>query len=340
MPLGLLTGTRRSRSRERDCQTGQALVEWMVVAALAMLAVVWAAGEFAQKAEQAAVNGYGQWLQAVAGAIAEVVKQDDAGSNPDAALLGHLPGNTLVPVEPWLDRLKQGGWLAAALASKPKMPYDIQLVRLDTSGSCLSAPCPLTVLLLALPRADRQAPHPAAVLAALAGKGLAVTDLAPNRLQGATYQLPNPPIAGLQLPVGTVGLLAWRADRPPPYVRLHETRSVTLAGGAQLGRLTQTDGACHPEGLLMVGPNGELRVCRSGRWDEIGERHDHVRACLPQPERNHITESLMKLSGLWEIFGRPPTCECPSGFAPFSPGGDGVRVGAVELVDGLACLRL
>ncbi len=330
----------RSRLLPRDHQKGQALVEWMVVAALAMMAVVWAAGEFAQKAEQAAVDGYAYWLQAVAGAIEEVMKQDDAGSHPGAGLLGELPVNQLVPLEPWLVRLKQGGWLSPALASQPKMPYDIRIARLDARRTCGGDRCPLTVLLLGVARSDRQVPHPGAMLAALDGQGLAVTDLAPDRLQGATYQLSNPIAQGVRLPVGTVGILAWRADRASPYVRLNETRRVALAGGVQLGRLAHTGGGCAPDGLVMVGPDGNLRICRSGNWDEVSDRHDHVRACLPRPKRDELAVALMKLSGWWGVFGREPQCECPAGFAPFSPGSGGARVGAVELFDGRACLRL
>ena len=221
------------------------------------------------------------------------------------------------------------------------MPYDIRLARLDTGAACSDGGCPITVLLLAIARADQHPPHPGAMMSALDGQGLAVTDLAPDRLQGVAYQFPNPMVGDSRLPVGTVGVLAWRADRVPPYVRLNETRPVTLAGGVQLGRLDHTEGGCHPDALVMVGPNGELRICQSGRWQEVSERQDHVRACLPQPSRDRLAESLLRVSGLWSIFGtQEPTCQCQAGFAPVSIGSGSARVGPVELFDGHACLRL
>lgn len=330
------------RSAKARGQVGQALVEWMVVAALAMLVAIWAAGEFAQKAEQAAANGYARWFQAVAGAVQEAMKHYDAGLSSGAGLIEQLPVNVLSPLDGSLVRLKQGGWLPAALSAKPKMPYDVRLARITEAGDCSAGRCPLTVLLLAMPRPNQQAPHPSTVLAALDGQGLAVTDLAPARLQGATYQFANPIANGVNLPVGTVGLLAWRSDKPPPYVRLHETRRVSLAGGVQLGRLAHVNGDCRPDGLVMVGPRSDLQICQGGRWQEVSERHDHVRACLPHAQsNNHILEGLLRVSGFWEIVGVPqqPLCECPAGFARFAPGG-GAHLGSVKLLDGHACLRL
>lgn len=321
-------------------QTGQALVEWMVVAALAMLVVIWAAGEFAQKAEQAAADGYGQWLQAVSTAITEAIKHDDAGSQPSAGMFGQLPLNTLVPVEPWLMRLKQGGWLVAALASKPSLPYDIRLVRLDSTGACASEACPLTVLLLAMPRTEQAAVHPSTMLAALAGKGLAVTDLAPDRLRGAAYEVSNPMPGGIPLPLGTVGLLAWHPDHAPAYVRLHETRSVTLAGGVQLGQTAEAEGDCQPAGLVMVDSAGELLICQAGRWQKVGQPHDHVRQCGAMAQQDQVLLDLQRQSRLWPLLGGDSGCRCPPDFAAVNLGREFERVGPVVLVDGYACLRL
>ncbi len=325
---------------QRHGQQGQALVEWMIVATLAIMTAVWAASEFAHKAEQAAVQGYAHWLQSVAGAVSDALKHEDASTYPTAGVFGPMQMGVLAPVEPWLGRLKQGGWLSGALAVKPKMPYEVKLVRLNTTGSCDDGKCPVSVLVLAIPRPGSQPVHPSAMFEALDGQGLAVTDLAPDRLKGASYQLPNPLAQGLDLPVGTVGLLAWRSDRPPPYVRLHESRRVTLAAGAQLGRLATADGSCHPDGLVMVGPDGKLRVCRQGRWDSVSQEHDHVRACLPQPHLNSVVYALFRSSALWSVFGREPDCNCPAGFTPFALGTGGDGVGAVELMNGRACLRL
>ena len=331
---------RWSRHRAREHQRGQALLEWLVAAALALLAAIWAASEFAQKAEVAAVQGYGQWLQAVSGAISDVMKHDDAGTHPSAGLLGQLPVNALAPVEPWLERLKQGGWLASALVAKPALPYEVRLLRLQPRDRCADDQCPMMVLVLALPRTDRQVPHPSAMLAALDGKGLAVTGLAPDRLQGATYQLSNPLTGELPLPLGTVGLLAWHSDRLAPYVRLNESRPVTLAGGARFGQLDDAASDCQPDGLVMLDPSGELRVCRAGLWQRVGQPHDHVRACEALAPDNQALLDLQRNSRLWPLLNPDSICQCPSGFAAAEFGRDLARVGQVDLLDGYACLRL
>lgn len=340
---------------DRRRQQGQALVEWMLVALLATLAVAWAAGEFVQKAEQAAVQGYAHWLKAAASALTEVMRHEDAGSAEKSPLLAQVPMNQLIPIEPVLEGFKHRGWLVQALVSQPKMPYDVRLLRLDSTGTCADRDkCPVTLLLLAIPsahqqgahqrvthqRVTHQTPHPAAMLQSLDGQGLAVTDLAPHRLQGASFQLDNPLINGLRLPVGTIGILAWRLDRPPPYVRLNETRRVSLSGGLQLGRLADTKASCYPEDVVMIGLAGSLQICREGRWQAVSERHDHVRACLPQKRGDPMQEALLRLSGFWAVFGQERKCQCPAGFAPFSPGSGSAHVGAVKLESGQACLRL
>ncbi|MCD8505544.1 MAG: hypothetical protein LRY53_03515 [Burkholderiaceae bacterium] len=321
-------------------QRGQALVEWMVVAALAMLAAVWAAGEFNQRAERLAAQGHAHWLRSVAGAIAKALEHDDANAWPAGGLFASLPVNALSPVQPWLDMLKQRGWLPQALAAPDRMPYEIRLMRLVSEKRCADDTCPVMVLLLALPKSDSQTPHPSAMLAELQGEGLAVTDLAPGWLAGAALRLANPLADRVLLANGTIGLLGWRADKPPPYVRLNESRQVNLAGGVQIGRLANVSATCHPDGTVMLGPEGKLYVCRDGQWQTVSEKHDHLRACIPPDDQAGLARALMRISGLWQIFGGGPFCRCPDGFAPLSFGGDRQRVGPVELEDGYACLRL
>lgn len=322
-------------------QSGQALLEWVIVATLAMLAVVWAAGEFAQKAQLAAAQGYAHWLKTASRAVNDLMRQEDAGATSEPGILMSLPPNQLLDAESLLERLKANGWLSRSMTARPKMPYDIKLLKLQSADDCVQEHCVTSLLLLALPNASEVVPHPSVMLEQLDGQAMAVTDLAPTRLQGLTYQLPNPVVANLQLPIGTVGLLSWRADRPPPYVRLNETRRITLKAGAELGRLVHVKDGCEPEGLVMAGPQGELRICRNGGWEEVSERHDHVRACRPQPRGNPLQEALLRISGFWAVIDHvEPQCECPAGFAPFSPSAGSAHIGSVKLQRGKACLRL
>ena len=324
----------------RGRQSGQALVEWMVISALALMAAIWAAGEFARQAELAAAKGHAQWLWTVGQAIETVMAQTEAGTASAERVFDGLAANTLVPAKPFLERMQASGWLLPALAAEPTLPYDVRLLKLDQPGACDTSTCTQIMLLLAVPKPGKSVPHASHLLLALHGKGLAITDLAPEHLRGAAFTLANPPAGDQRLPVGTVALLAWRHDREPPYVRLNESRQVTLAGGVLLGRLAEDDGVCQPAGLVMLGQAGDLRVCKDGKWGTVSESHDHFRACLPQTREEAFRAAWLKYSGFWAFLGGGPNCDCATGFAPIQAVGDRGRVGSVELRDGFLCQRL
>ena len=335
-----MTSLRAAANTGRGRQMGQALVEWLIVSVLALMAAIWAAGEFARQAEQAAARGYAQWLRTVGHAIEEVMAQHDAGTGVAAQAFDGLSGNTISPIGPWLPRLQSGGWLPATLARQPSMPYEVSLLKLQPSGACEHGHCAQQVLLLAVPKAGVSVPNASDLLVVFQGKGLAVTDLAPGHLRGPTFDLPNPPVGRQRLPVGSVALLAWRHDHEPPYVRVNESRQVRLAGGVVLGQLTQGQGSCSPAGLVMLGPKGDLRVCRSGQWRSVEEPHDHLRACLPQTREQAFRRAWFKYTGWERLLDLGPNCECDAGFAPVKVVGDRGRVGVVELRDGYLCQRL
>jgi hypothetical protein len=49
-------------NRRTRTQAGQALLEWLLVATLALLVVIWGSGKWVERAEQAAIEGMGLWL--------------------------------------------------------------------------------------------------------------------------------------------------------------------------------------------------------------------------------------------------------------------------------------
>jgi len=192
------------RGRERARETGQALIEWLMISVLAMLAAVWAAGEFARQAEDAAGQAHAQWLLTVGEALKRAVAAEQVGYTASASqpvsVLRELPVGVASPIAPWLKRLQAAGWLPPALAQTQAMSYEVSLLKLPSRGTCAKPPCARVVLLLAQPRPDKPVPDVASVLMALKGQGLAVTDLAPDRLRGPTFDLPNPPAAGSACP--------------------------------------------------------------------------------------------------------------------------------------------
>lgn len=338
---GTMTPVRGCPQRHvRQTQRGQALVEWLVVSVLAVLVAVWAAGEFARQAQTAASQGYAQWLLTVGHAIDQAMAAEDAGALRSVSMFDALPAATVSPIDPWLDRLQADGWLPAAMARAPAMPYEIGLLKLGGQGGCATPSCARVMLLLAVAKPDRRVPNATEVLLGLQGKGLAVTALAPDRLRGAAFDLPNPPVGQQHLPVGTLALLAWRDDHAPPYVRLNESRQVHLSAGVVLGKRVSDDGVCHPNGLVILSAEGKLQVCRDGQWDEAFKVHEHFRACLPQTWEQEFRATWFKRSGFWALMGMGVDCDCDTGFAPVQMVGDNGRVGEVTLRDGYLCQRL
>ena len=321
----------RPAPRGRLSQSGQALLEWLLVAMLATMAAVWAAAQWVSHVERAAEQGHAQWLLAVANGLSQAIEAEPQRWH------GQLAAHQPVALEPVLQQLQEAGWLPRALRQPAGVPYALSVLRWQPEAACQAAQCPAVVLLLAVPK--REAPSAVGVLTALEGRGLAVTDLNPAQLQGAAYTLPNPLVRGLQLPVGTLALLIWRSTHEPPYVRLHETRPVTLAGGVTLGPLADAQASCKPNGHLTQSTQGQLLVCQAGRWQALGADQDHLRACQ-RPKMDPYAESLSHDSGLWAMFGLGSFCPCDKGFGAVRFGQGLRRVGPVLLYEGFACLRL
>jgi hypothetical protein len=316
---------------KRRAQSGQALLEWVMVAMLATMAAVWAANEWVERLQLARAQAHAQWLRAVARALEQAIEHE-----PQRWRAPLAPGQA-VALAPLLQQLKQAGWLTEALGEPLGMPYRLSVLRWQRGGACERGQCPTVVLLLAQPQA--QAPKAAVLLMQLAGAGLAVTDLNPHRLQGPAFALPNPPGVSEPLPVGTVALLVWRSDREPPYVRIDESRPVHLRGGLQLGPLAQASGPCTPEARMMQSAAGQLLICQSGRWQDVAADHDHLRACRAR-QIDPLYEQLMRVSGLWSILGGEPGCDCEVGFGAVHFGSQLDHVGPIRLDHGFACLRL
>jgi hypothetical protein len=331
-------------SRRARTQAGQALLEWLLVATLALLVVIWGSSKWVERAEQVAIEGMGQWLLTLSQAM-----QTALDTRPE---VGPIPG-LLVQQPPatsaqWQQALKQAGFLLLAFPENAPLPFQIQVERVPT-GPCHESSCPQAWLLLALPPkqwdAKRRAAAAPDLMVALAGKGLVVSALNPSRLQGATLAIET------KWPEGTVGVLAWRSDVLPPFVRLFETRPVHLAGGLEVsGRVTVSEGLllgarasvsgpCAPNGLLMRAPDDELLMCRSGQWQSWQPRRDVWQACLPQsPEHPFFTIFPREILGLPLLPAPPePGCRCTSGYIPRWVGMNTPSVAGIGVTDGFLC---
>jgi hypothetical protein len=336
-------------SQRYRTQAGQALLEWLLVATLALLLVIWGSDKWMARAEQAAFESMGQWLLTLSHAMQTALdSRPESGSIP-ILMTQHPPATT----DQWLRGLKQAGFLVSAFPERAPLPYQIQVHRVV--APCQAASCPQVWLLLALPpahwddaRREGAAPD---LMVALQGKGLVVSGLNPRRLQGASFAI------DAQWPVGTVGVLAWRSDVLPPFVRLHESRPVHLAGGLSVqgglnvtGKVSMSDGLmlgagatlsgpCAPDGLLLRSPDHHLLMCRGGQWQSWQPKPNDWQACLPRPAEN-LFLTYVRHNTVMEPF-MPGLdinqCRCTPGYIPRWVGSNIPAVAGVGVTDGFLC---
>lgn len=343
-------------AKPRAAQRGQALLEWLVVATLVLLAVIWGSDKWAARAEQAALEGLGHWMLTLSEAMQKAVETQTSEDEPMAILLAQDPPAS---VEDWQRRLQQMGFLLPGFSSKPPLAFQMLTHRITTDDDCQSSVCSTALLLLALPpedwQASRRANAAADLLLSLKGRGLAVTTLSPQRLQGGAFGIDS------QWPLGTVGLVVWRSDVLPPYVRLQEDRPVHLSGGLVvdgqlsvrgqlavsqgllLGEGAKIDTACAPEGLLLRSSDQHLFICRQARWQQptLQQRQTQTarRSCLPRPPE-HILMPYWRQSGLLNQLMRPGAsapCRCPDSYLPRLVGQMTGSVAGIPVTKGYIC---
>lgn len=337
-------------------QNGQALLEWLVVATLLLLAVIWGGEKWAARAEQAALEGLGQWLLTLSEAMQKAIETQIAADEPITVLLAQEPPAS---VEKWQQSLQQAGFLMPGFSPQPPLTFRIEIHRAVTGDVCQAATCPTALLLLALPPDDwqpsRRANAAPDLLLALKGRGLAVTPLSPHRLQGSSFGLSS------SWPLGTVGLLVWRSEVLPPYVRLREDRPVHLAGGLLvdgqlavqgqlaaskgllLGLGAQVEAACAPEGLLLRSPDQHLFICRGARWQLSQQSQPQTQTAKQSctgPNHEHILWTFWRDSSPLAAVLPPldlTPCHCPEQYIPRWVGQMTGSVAGVKINNGFIC---
>ena len=340
------------RSRLTRQQRGQALLEWLIVATLALLVAIWGSEKWAARAEQAALEGMGQWLLTLSQAMQKAIETEAQESGSVMALLTQKPPAS---AQAWQQTLTTTGFLVSGFAAQPPLPFEVKVHRLDTGRDCADAACPTALILLAVAPKDwsvsrRQHAAPDLLLA-LKGQGLAVTALNPDRLQGSSFAVDS------NWPLGTVAVLVWRSEVLPPYVRLREDRPVHLAGGlvvdgavAVNGQLALSEGlllgdsanlkaACAPDGLLLRSPKQQLLMCRESRWRAVQPPSPReTTACLPRkPE--HILMPMWRASLIAPLLPPPDSrpCICPSHYMPRAVWQGSGSIAGTAITNGYIC---
>jgi len=333
-------------------QSGQALLEWLLVATLALLMAIWGSQKWAARAEQAALEGTGQWLLVLSQAMQKALEVDVEGSESVKKMLAQKPPAT---VEAWQQVLKASGFLVPAFVAQPPLPFDVQVHHLNTDRDCVSSICPTVSVLLLIPPEDwtesrRQNAAPDLMLG-LKGQGLAVTALKPNRLQGSGFAIDS------DWPLGTVGVLVWRSEVLPPYVRLHEDRPVHFSGGLTVdgsvavhGRLAVSEGvllgdsasldvACAQDGLLLRSPSEGLLMCRKGRWRLVQPPNQRTTTACLSRKNQHASLLAWRREMLAPLFPRADQipCKCPSQYLPRPVWQKSGVINGVPITNGYIC---
>ncbi|MYZ45994.1 bactofilin family protein [Schauerella aestuarii] len=274
----------------RHAQRGFALAELALATALAVMVAIWGASKWMQQVEDAAATATGVWYleikRALDGALLKHFDALAAFPAPDPG--GAPPPPFAAPLAPTLAELQRAGFLSVDFPAQPPLGGEAALRFLAGAG-CPGEGCridavaysrsPLTSGSLAEPN-DMAI---AQVLAATQGYGGAVQRLAPARLQGTAFSLPNPPASDMTtLAPGTVAIWAG-LDRAgyDRYLRVRDARDpdfqgpLSVAGGVRVGGNAHLAGGAQIDGSAHFGGDaqfdGDARV--NGRFDAGGDMH-------------------------------------------------------------------
>lgn len=324
-------------------QRGSLLLEFMLVAAVSLLLLVWASQQWTQRVRALQAQALAAWMLPARDAAQALLQQYGAllqqAETPDAlAEQG---------VEDWRTprwaELKTLGLLASSWQENGPLRARLD-VRLERQGACPQAPCRLQALV-----ATRQALRHARGgvddfllaewLQAARGQGLVVWPHAPRQLRGAGHESDLPEQVDWQ--PGTVALQAnWiqaAVSDPGPgesgsggvdedYLRVRDTRNPDFQGSASVrGWIRSESWLQGREGLVLVkgvsrgsacaadggiGRDGQhlgLLICSQGVWQQ-----------LTRPEGGgfmvNSKRGCVNSAGQSSINPLTGTCACGSGY--------------------------
>lgn len=323
-----------SKSSSQGYALFEVLIAWVVTTAIA----VWGVNVWVNQAQESAAEATSAWLwgikQAMDNAVFEARNQIDLKQGKIDLTQVKLPQSLLA--------LKNTGHLARDYPANPPLPYTFSMRLVQDSVTCEDDQCALIVLMALEPTADLGSTYPlwsqaSVMLMALKGQGLAVWQRFPNRLVGAQHQGSNPPDSGAPYKLGSVAVMSRVLMRAPPFVRLNESRALTLSGpitlagsvkfkqGLVIDAAQMTDTPCQTSGQVMRRVKGGLLVCESGQWRAVGDGlFNKLKPLSYQTCRNSIPldpylEFVMAMTPLdFRSYapGPPGDCHCNAGFRP------------------------
>ncbi len=283
-------------------QQGALLLEFMVVAALSLVLMVWASQEWAQRARDLQARALAVWMEpARAAAEAFLQRHGAALRQADSPQALALQGYADWQAPSWAE-LRAHGLLPASWQEAGPLHQRLA-VRILREGACPQSPCQLAALVHAHQPLQRSGGGVdqaliAEWLLASGGQGLVVWPQHPDRLTGAGRQLALP--AGQAWSPGTVALLVGQlsgdedasSNEPSAdteaFLRVQDPRDPdfqgdasvlgTVRSGAQLvahdslllENAYPVHGVCSSEGAVARSQNPPgLLSCRQGRWQQV-----------------------------------------------------------------------
>ncbi|OZI59824.1 type II secretion system protein [Bordetella genomosp. 11] len=340
-------------------QRGFALLELTIAVAIACVLAVWAANRLVRDVEGVAERAAGLWLLDIRRALdGMLARHGDTLADGGALVDDHGGAVYADPWAPTLSELKAQGHLAGAVPEHGPLGMRVA-IKLWRDGDCPGAGCRIEALAYTgvfPPAASRAAasvlPDPtrlAGVLMAAGGAGASVSELAPDRLRGAAFDLPNPPAPGMAaLPIGTVAVRAGReAADAHRYLRARDARDpqfrgdVSTAGTLSSRRLVagehlKLDGKavpgepCPENGLLARDTDGSLLNCVAGTWAPPGGFGGAYAT---------NTGTGCDMPGRSAPNPRTGACSCPPGYRAVMVASGGERDADVGWTEGYVCLR-
>jgi Tfp pilus assembly protein PilE len=270
--------------QSKKLSQGFALFEVLIAGVVTTAIAVWGVNAWVNQAQESAAEATSAWLWGVKQAMDNAVL--------DARNKVHLKQGKIdlgdVKLPQTLLALKNTGHLARDYPLNPPLPYSFSMRVVQESATCSDDQCVLNAIMALEPTADLGSTYPlwsqaSVMLMALKGQGLAVWQRSSNRLVGAQYQGLNPPDSGVAYKVGSVAVISRVMMRAPPFVRLNESRPVSLSGPVKLAgavhlkqglvieALQTTDAACQIPGQVVRRAKGGLLACENGHWRAVGD---------------------------------------------------------------------
>ncbi|NYT61338.1 prepilin-type N-terminal cleavage/methylation domain-containing protein [Alcaligenaceae bacterium] len=271
-------------------QHGFALLELMITAILATLLAVWASNTLVNRISDASAQAHAAWMLVLQKSVHDYI-QAHAGVLMHADHVAAMGQQGYADwAAPTLPELKAGGLLSSGFPESA-FPGGGASVRLIRHGECPGPTCRVEALVYGnkpfLHAASLQVNEQmvAQWLMAAQGWGGSVTRHRPDRVSGAAFDIPNPPVAGSVLPPGTVALAITSGQLGLlDFLRVGDTRDPSFAGNAtvrgnistqgnlqagqylHLGAQAMLDGSCPDDTAVARDVKGGLLICQDGFW--------------------------------------------------------------------------